>query len=228
MLQARYLKHAWLVVVAVVLLLAPAVMASPIVAVDGEAFLMGELVDEEGFIWGDKLFHDFSFTSTAGGGAIAPGASIAVSPVLINGDLGLRFNALWVAGPGQWADTLIRYSVEVLDERMFIEDVSLASAAITSISPGAATITESVYAEYPGNLLSSLTVFDSAAGRQTFDHDEFAPVKEVHVVKDIGVSGDGSGFASISEVTQTFSQIPEPVTLSLLVFGGLFGLRRRK
>ncbi len=227
MSQARYLKHACVVAVAV-LSLAPTLMASPIVAVEGQEFLLGDLVGSEGFIWGDKLFHDFSFTETAEGGALAPGATIALTPIEINGDLGLIYNAFWGAAPGQWADTVIRFSVRVLDEEMFIKDVALAAPAMTTFGPGTAIITESVYAEFPGDLLSSLAVFDTADGRVTHDQAEFDPVKEVHVVTDIGVSGDAVGLASISDVTQTFSQIPEPATLTLLVVGGLLGLRRRK
>jgi hypothetical protein len=52
----------------------------------------------------------------------------------------------------------------------------------------------------------------------------------IHVSKDIGVNGSAEGLATISGVTNNFSEVPEPATMLLLGSGlvGLAGFARRR
>ena len=85
-----------------------------------------------------------------------------------------------------------------------------------------------------GGSLVTLTVFDDAAGSQLTDSVSFAGVNEVSIEKDLTVAAGTNGDATVSVLTDQFSEgvssVPEPGTLSMLGLGGiaLFGFARRK
>ncbi len=221
-------RTAMLVVLSGVLLCG-VVNAGPITAVEDQEFLLSDLVGSDGFIWRDKLFYDFSFTATAGGGALAPAGDVKVVAADLGGEVALLFNAFWVANAGQWVDTTIRYKVQVRDPLLFIDRVVLGAGAMTATGTGAAVITESVF-DLPGlTELANLAIFDSPPDlRLTREEAPVGPLKDIYVVKDIGVTGGTTGFGSISEIWQIYGQVPEPMSLGILAVGSLVLARRRR
>ncbi len=184
---------------------------------------------------GDKVFSDFSVTGTALNTGNAPDAtSIKVQGVQINFgngyEYGLAFFGGWSAVGQQIVDTVILFKVTA-DAPHLITDNSLWLASGAGANGGQASITETVYeGSYPGPDLADKYVFAHDGGRQLIDHELYAqPVPYAWIAKDVlvngGVNVDGS--ASISLFYQTFSQIPEPVTMSVLLAGGI-GLLLRK
>ena len=206
------------------------VITEPIVAEDGQEFELTDLQGSAGFIWGDKLFDEFSFSASSAGGAIAPTEGIKVTATLfgIEDEIGIYFNALWQAGPMQWVDTTIRFRVTVLDPDHSINGVLLGSGAMGAAGTGGVSITESIYSSFPGPEIAHGQVVDIAGFRVNENEMTFAPTNQVYVVKDIGVSGGTLGSATVSQVYQVFHQIPEPASLSLLGMGVIALFRRRR
>lgn len=170
----------------------------------------------------DKLFSNFTYTGSAGGGAVALAASdITVVPDATPFDPGFLFNASWAAGPGQFMDSLIQFDVQSLGNA--ITDIS-ATMISGHVFTGIASVTENTT---EGNIL----LYDSSLGIHTSDIITFDPTMDViHVSKDIGVNGGAEGLATISGVTNNFSEVPEPATMLLLGSGliGLAGYARRR
>jgi hypothetical protein len=189
---------------------------------------------------GDKVFSDFRVTTSKTVGATAPGAdAISITGVLVDGEYGIRFNGGWGALSGQIADTTIGFKVTA-DEPNLIEDNTLFASAWGASSGGSAQITEQVYAKDPNDSFSTalankyVYITDTLVknkDHQVFKDEAGAPValKTIWVVKDVFATGGvgANGVATISEFYQTFSQIPEPATMSLLGIGMLALARKR-
>jgi len=217
-----------------------------------DEFTLTELQDETLTVL-DKDFFDFSFTSIADGGAVKP----TTDGFLVTGgfndfnddgqwqfgeDVVLKLNLSLSVGKGQVQNITVGFGVRVNGEvpNALINDVALEATGISAEGTGSANISETVFDSAPPGatpLVSpplSVGVFNDDANLQ--DVARFAPIDEIFVVKDIAVSG-GSGIlqgeslpgrAHISEIFQSFSQVPEPATVALLGLGGLVMIRRRK
>lgn len=176
-----------------------------------------------GCTYGDKTFSNFTFTSSASGGGVAPtAAGIAVTPVTVLGDLGLQFNALWTANSNQIVDTTINFDVFVQGGAgMLIEDASTVQSSGGFTGTGTASVTEGICGPTPCLTTVSTTTINTAGTTQLSDHVTFTPTGSIHAVKDIGVSGGTSGTASLSQVIDTFSQTAVPEPASVMLFGTL-------
>lgn len=206
------------------------------------SYTLDEVNAQGGILVGDKLFDTFSVTKTEANGGLAPGAgAIAVTGVLVNGELGLRFNGPWSAGSGQLADSTIRFHASIVEPELsqgfLISDNSLWMSAFGAANGGLASITENVYEfEPPGNpatnqpIANKFVFYENDNTKQLFDHKEFIPLPEIWIIKDVIVNGssNGTGQAHISEFYQTFSQVPEPASLALVAGGVLLLARRRR
>jgi len=183
---------------------------------------------------GDKQFSNFSFATSAGGGAVAlTSTAVTLSPIA-GPDIGLQFNAAWFVGSGQSLDTTIGFDVTVIGGGGFlIKDASTVQSASGTTGTGIASVSEGLCIGSPCVPVLGTNTIVSAGTTILASNVIFAPSGTLHAVKDIGVSGGSSGTAQISQVTDTFSQtqVPEPTSILLLgsvmvVTGGFF--RRRQ
>lgn len=211
------------------------VPGAPGVFSDLNSYSLTEINEAGGIIIGDKLFDYFSVDTAGSEGAIAPDASaIEVTAIRVNDDYGLRFVGGWSASSGQIADSLIIFHASILEEYVDLgyafKDVGLKLLAFgNTVDSGAVSVSENLYLEYPSlpgsSFANLLAKYVSDDEQFIEDHEDFAPVIEMWVVKDVIANGgiDANGFAHLSGFQQTFSQIPEPSSLALLGFG-TFGL----
>lgn len=190
---------------------------------------------------GNDIFSNFNYTSSAFGGALAvPAAGITVDtlgPVgtgasLLNSSIGLQFNAGWNALAGQTTDSEIGFTVTVLSGAMTIEDFGLAQ--VSGVLPnGSASVVENGCGPAPctPSELAVMTFDYGGSNTQRVADTMFAPLGSVTVSKDISVTGGTTGSAHLSLVSDTFSQVPEPISMGLMGGGlallGLTRLRRR-
>lgn len=201
---------------------------------------MAALSDGGVVAYGDKIFSDFSVTTTADGGAVTPSASSIIATFgtdSVTGDYVLRFNLSFNAGPSQTVNATIRFSVAVSPDfpDWYIEDVGLQLSGVSAIGTGVVNIGEQVTSvapptTNPNNILGQLNggYFNNGQLSLLVDHTYFPPVKQIWVTKDVSISGGTAGLAHLSEVYQTFSQIPEPASIALFAIGGMMLMHRRR
>jgi PEP-CTERM motif len=189
---------------------------------------------------GDKLFDEFSYSST---GDMPKAHKVKVIPIQDgDGNFGLRFQGGFVDFYGDGpSDAQISYRVTVLDPLFLISDVHLAGNPDVIAKDchkshkckeyGQISVTETFLTDDP---FTELSIYDVEPGsRQLVDWALLAePVQTLHVQNDIMALADHRGtVAKLWFVDQTFSQVavPEPSTISLLTIGIalIWGLRRR-
>jgi PEP-CTERM motif len=187
----------------------------------------------------DKTFSNFMYSGTSNPpGFELPAGSVAVSPITSPGNPGLQFSAGWFASTSSGIleeDSLIQYGVDVNPGGSPITDLSLSIGGVAWSGTGAVIVAETVClgAMLPacsGGTVRTLSVFDSSGGSQLFDSISFAGVSEVDVQKGIKVQAGTNGDATVSLVTNQFSEVPEPGSIMLLGSGilGLAGVLRRR
>jgi hypothetical protein len=206
-------------------------LAAPVAA---SAMTMADLLQGGSIIVGDKEvygFHNYSSFPTGGNALPVDPSTIDVQPYIFGTELGIRFQSnYFYAGPGQGQDTYFDFYVRILPDHqgLLISDNTLMMAG-SYAGTGRATIYEVVRTADEQQSLANKLVIVSQPYSQTIDHKVFPfPVPAIHVSKDISLVGGLAGVAGISDFGQTFSQVPEPATLSFLVLGGIGALLSRK
>jgi hypothetical protein len=190
--------------------------------------------DGDGCIIGDKIFNDFTYTTSGTNPVLKADVKVQTLGPLGSGaldlspDIGLQFNASWTANSGQSSDSGIGFVVSVIGGGpQMIKDIGLVQVS-TVIPDGTASVGEKGCGPAPCTVgpLSVITFDGGSSDPKTKTNNNFifTPIGSIQVLKDINVTGGTSGFASISIVQDTFSQIPEPRALSLLLSLGLIGL----
>lgn len=190
---------------------------------------------------GDLIFSNFTYTSSAAGSeAFAlPSTGVTVDTLgsltgmdpasFSSPTTGLEFNGGWTAGVDSTSDAAIGFTVtEAGGGSMDIEDFGLAQVA--GVTPtGQATVTEEGCGPAPctPGALETMTFNYGGTDYQNVSDTIFAPTGSVQVVKDINVTGY-SGEATLSVVQDTFSEVPEPRSLALVLGLALAGLLLRK
>jgi len=235
----------WRVIMAmaVVALLVHGARASVIVAdVNGPtSYSIQEIIDAGGLRVGNVVFTDFRFTPSSTSGGSGPNAGgVEVTGVLIAGEYGMRFNGSWSAFGGGSADTTLGFRATA-DEPWLLHDNSLWMSAYGASGGGLVQITENVFRTDPmvdptPGIANKYVYYLDDENNQIYEHKDFVDpstggplaLAEIWVVKDIGLTSQGEGSTvALSEFYQTFSEIPEPGTLSLLALGSLLAVFRR-
>jgi len=185
----------------------------------------------------DKTFSNFSYPSSASGGAaLIPPSGVAVVPVTTLHNPGFLFSSGFGVISNQTQDEFFGFTVRVNSGGNAIDDITLLQLGSGFTGTGSASIAETVclgdtFADgcLHGTIASLLTVDNSTLVKLS-DHITFAPVRVIDVVKDLELFGGPSGSAFVSGVENQFSEVPEPSTLLMLGTGivGLTGILRRK
>lgn len=183
---------------------------------------------------GDLVFSNFTYTPS--GSNQIPAADVTVDTIgpsgsgatLLGPDIGLNFDAPWDATSGNSSDADITFIVTVVGGSPIISDFGLAQTGGVS-GTGSSSVAENGCGPAPcnpqGGALQVLT-FAPSDPTMTQEDTTFSPVDSVEVSKDITVTGGSDGYASITVVQDTFSQVssvPEPLTPAM-IGAGLIGL----
>lgn len=179
--------------------------------------------------YGGFTFSNFSYI-----GSPLTASQVTVGTLTNAYGAGLEFNGSWNAfGNNSTSDGDIGFTVTSLGGATVIEDAGLAvtsgvgGAGIATVSEDGCSGTNCVPGTWAVETFHSTgTTSDSA------DYIFNAPTGSVTVSKDINAAANGvdpTNYATISLVADTFSAVPEPRALSLLLgFGILGGLVLRK
>lgn len=205
---------------------------------DGNSYTLTEINAAGGLVIGDKLFSDFTLTSSATGLASAPSLSgVKAAGFSDQGDLGLRFVGNWSAAFGGDANSVLRYQVTVVNNPGWsINDVGLWMSAGSANGGGEVTMDEIVQDAALATLAETspgeTVYYRSPSDHNRYYAESFASADPIWVQQDISVRSNGPGsVAAVSEFTQTFGQsfeIPEPAAAGLLGVGALVLARRRR
>ncbi|MGA3055039.1 MAG: PEP-CTERM sorting domain-containing protein [Candidatus Korobacteraceae bacterium] len=188
---------------------------------------------------GDKTFSNFAYHSTSNPpGFSIPAGSIDVAPITTPLNPGFQWSTGWHASTASGVlsqDSLFQFTVNSSSPN--ITDVSLSIGGVGFSGTGSVTVDETVClgATFPactGGTVRTLEVFDSSSGIQTYDEISFAGVSEVDVQKDVLINAGTNGSATLSLLTNQFSETTTPEPASILLFGSgalaLAGVLRRK
>lgn len=190
---------------------------------------------------GNLDFSNFSYSSSSSTPpAPTPDTAVTVSAVSTASGIGFLFSSSWTAsGPSEFSDALIGFTVSVVGGGpATLEDAALVqtglvdktnTGSLTSVGEGGcAAVDITLCGGIPNWTLATSQNSNTAI---IADHTFYAPTGVLSVSKDINVvSGtDPNAHASISGVEDTFSQVPEPRSLALLLGLGLVaGLSLKK
>jgi PEP-CTERM motif len=193
---------------------------------------------------GDKTFSNFTYSYSPHDQFGISAAQLTTTPLNPGppfNNPGFQWNAAWNVSynngvPSQ--DSFIDYTVTVNPGGPPITDVSLSMGGVSFFGTGSARVDETVClgAMFPacsGGTIKLLSVYDnSAQGIKLFDEVTFGGVTEIDVQKDIELTSGTNGGASLSLVTNQFSETTTPEPSSILLFGSgalaLAGVLRRK
>ena len=193
------------------------------------------LVDTNGsLVIGDKVFSDFDFTASGLSGFDA--SQIQVTASFSGGIYYLTWggNISLVSGGSATADLLLNYTVTATAGQIDMIDQLYTGSA--QPNNGAFLSVDETVRNSQGTLVanSHLQGEDLADPFAEPGDDLIIDPGEtvLHVTKDIGLGIVNGGFVTISEVRQSFHQVPEPASAVLFGTGlaalAIVGLRRRR
>lgn len=202
-------------------------------SMDGDT--LAQFISAGSCTYGGFTFSNFSYTfSNSNGGQQVTSSNVDVFAVTNADGAGLEFNGSWNAfGNDATSDGDISFTVTSDNGGTEISDAGL---AVTSGVGGAGVATVSEEGCGPAPCTPGVWAVDTFHSTSvTSDSSEYVfttPTGSVQVSKDINSAANGTAttnYATISQVADTFSVVPEPRALSLLLgFGILGGLVLRK
>ncbi len=193
-----------------------------LVTTSAQAALLSDLISGNGSITnGDKVFSNFGYIAT---GENPTADRVNVNPTTDgSGNLGIRFSGGFVDLDNNGAsDALISFKVTVTDPSRKINDVHLAFNGDVVGAPGTTGfvgITETFLPTDPNVQLSVFEIQPAGTTKLTDWANLTTPVSELFVQKNIILLSGPGAVATISFIDQTFSQVPEPTALGLIVSG---------
>jgi len=180
-------------------------------------------------ISGDKAFTDFFVANELS----VPDSLISVTPILDAGNFGIQ-----ISGPMYTysaADLTLDYEVSVTNSPNLISVANLAFNGVTLGGTGTASVVEQVYTNNSLTEYGTMTVYETSTGTTNFGVQSASlvinpPQPLLYINKDVELTAFFPADSSISDIYQTYTQVPEPSALALVAAGlsGLFLLRRRK
>lgn len=194
--------------------------------IDGSYDPDGDGVGQSSLEISGKTFDGFSYAATGD----MPGADgVNVIPIQdCDGNVGIRFQGGWLDLPGNSSsDALIAFNATIsAGAGMVIDGVHLAFNGSSVGGGGFAGITETFL---PLNS-PVLNVYDDGMGNVLLsDWAAVDPgVMELNIQKDIILNAGTGVAATMSFVDQTFSMVPEPNSMVLLLIGFAGFIRRRR
>jgi hypothetical protein len=226
-----------MVVMGALLMVSSTALATP-TCVTGSLNSYELLNSTGGCIINNLLFDNFSDQESAGGSAVALTASeIKVTPDSASLDEGLQFVASWNVSTPSSLDSAISFTVQTVNGAATLDDISL-SATETQTGSGNSGVIESYClgslkaTNHCPTSLQSIAVSNPPANNDGPITQTYSLTNALSVTKDIDVAAGSSGTASISVVSNNYSQIgsvPEPVSLVLVGVGLLgVGLMRKR
>lgn len=188
---------------------------------------------------GDKLFDDFQLSySDNNGNAFDDVKAQQINLTALSNSIGfgIRISNPWKAAGVTIEDTIFAYSVTVLEQGFLISDAHMTYNGVSGFGAFSSVTEQFFTGGFGANVVGLIEVHnDGGTDVKLQDSIVFAqPVTQLFVEKNIHLEGPGDGysggFATISIIDQTFSQVPEPSTFVLTIgaLGGLFLFRRRR
>ena len=227
------------------MLMATPVYATLTVAEPGDAFNLAELIEnEEAILVGDKKFDMWEYVrADIPSNNMPAAAGVTIIATIIDGNWGITIQGGFGDVPGDnfLSDASLFYRVMVTDEDLWISDAHLGgNLDIVGSSEAAAmiSVTEDFFIDNNGEMGANVGQMSISAvqgdGEKMLHLEEWIFFDELHkslkVRKDIiAYASEGLSFPIASLIDQTYSQVPEPMSVSLLVMAGVsLGLRRRR
>jgi hypothetical protein len=219
-------QHLSIICAAIVLASASVPGAKAQMLILGPSINMTNLVNGQDLIVGDKEFSGFSISGNY------QADQVNVTPIQENGNFGIRFTGAFVSG-GQPEDMSLVYQVSVTNSMNLISAANLDFNGAVTFGTGLAQVVEQVFTNND-QLAGQMQVFISATTNQVSQLSASLPISPpqpfLTLSKDVLLYAELPAFASISDIDQTFTQVPEPSTIVLAAAGlsALFLVRRRR
>ena len=174
---------------------------------------------------GDKTFSNFSFTSnnltSFDPSQIQVGASIGADGTY---DLTWSGNVSLATLATATADLKLNYEVTASAGTIYMIDQAYTGSEVNGLLLINESVSQGGFSVAPFDGYSQLNNYDvSDPPAESNDLLNLTtPAAQLYVTKDIALAGfTPGGFVSVSEVTQSFHQVPEPSTLALAGLSGL-------
>jgi len=241
--HARWARPA---VLALALALCASLTRADIIVITNEYTLAEVMAMPGGLRVYDKVFTDWDLTDTSKNGGNPPDAtSIKVVGIWVDynndnikdlGDeFGVRFTAGWSAFGTQIVETAIDFKVTP-DNPYQITDNTLWMKNGAGGNGGQASVTERVFdTNMPAEPIATKYAWHNELNDQALAHVDYGSAYDylylsLNVIANGGVSQTPLGSASVGVFDVTFSQIPEPGAIALMLLGsaGLLIRRRRR